>query len=773
MLRQVPHWIVCGTDKIPRNPETLHVHDAMDENAHVTFDRACEVASANGLHIGYVWTDHEQRSVVIDLDDHGSNDAKDVEDHEAIFESARVHGCYIERSISGKGYHVIAPGKVTRAQQTRAVSVYGARRFVLLTGDVVQKSSLFQKKTGDENGVGPHAELLGQQVANYIAPSAIYEYDPVADKEQRDDDDRILERARGATNAEKFEALYAGHWHQASDAYGRPFPSQSEADSALLALLDTYSGNEEQIIRMFKDSGLYRASKKGDYIERTLRFIRKRKARLAQIVTLDFLNAPPVTAPVKSNVYEMTTPHQVWPPGKLGDICRSFFGAVLSQEREFAICAATTLCAGILARSYQVGTAPKQDGLNLYQIVLARTGKGKEIMSQIIDNVMKRLADDRGFGDFARAFQGPSHFASKPGLHKRIARTPCFFSILPEFSETLECMAGTRIDPQQKGVAQLMKTLYNKSGGDVELHGSEYSEKEKNAPPVRTPCLTLLAETTPKAFYDVFNEAMISDGLMPRFLITELRGVIKEVDESALRPIEDATVDLFADMINVAKNSEKNGLERITVAVNEPARDVLRELEKKRKEIINNAIIRGEQSGDEEISAELWNRATQNATRLAALCAVVDNLAEPIITREHAQWAVKYASYCVSTTRLRADHSDSGAMACIADVRNTFLSFATLTEKQRTTYKITDAAFEKGVLSKIYISRRNLPRASFLKTRSDGGETLKRVLSHLLSTGEIIELNEDQRAEIGVIGLGQYYKATSEMIQELAVNDGE
>ncbi len=62
----------------------------------------------------------------------------------------------------------------------------------------------------------------------------------------------LLHRAMDATNGAKFERLWYGAWE---DAY----PSQSEADLALCALLAFWTGRDaQQIDRLFRASGLYR-----------------------------------------------------------------------------------------------------------------------------------------------------------------------------------------------------------------------------------------------------------------------------------------------------------------------------------------------------------------------------------------------------------------------------------------------------------------------------------------------------------------------------------
>lgn len=76
--------------------------------------------------------------------------------------------------------------------------------------------------------------------------------------------EEIVARATAAKNGDKFTKLWGGDW---SD-----YPSQSEADLALAAMLAFYIGpNEELLDEMFRQSGLYRDKwDRDDYRERVL-----------------------------------------------------------------------------------------------------------------------------------------------------------------------------------------------------------------------------------------------------------------------------------------------------------------------------------------------------------------------------------------------------------------------------------------------------------------------------------------------------------------------
>jgi hypothetical protein len=88
------------------------------------------------------------------------------------------------------------------------------------------------------------------------------------------DDATVLRQCSQASNGEKFQRLYMGNWQY-------DYPSQSEADFALINILTFYTKNKEQIIRLFRMSGLGQREKA------------KRNKYIAYMVNRAFDRMPP------------------------------------------------------------------------------------------------------------------------------------------------------------------------------------------------------------------------------------------------------------------------------------------------------------------------------------------------------------------------------------------------------------------------------------------------------------------------------------------------
>ena len=100
-------------------------------------------------------------------------------------------------------------------------------------------------------------------------------------------DAEVLARAKRAANGAKFSRLWAGDWNG--------YRSHSNADMALMGMLDYgCAGDEQQVVRLFKQSGLYRPQKPGGdgYLLRTLRKVRRLKRAVSRPAGWSWLPHP-------------------------------------------------------------------------------------------------------------------------------------------------------------------------------------------------------------------------------------------------------------------------------------------------------------------------------------------------------------------------------------------------------------------------------------------------------------------------------------------------
>lgn len=267
-LRERKQWCICKSkdDKTPRqaNGRTAKVTDPA---TWTTFDEARERASIKGWCIGYVLT-ADDPFTCIDLDVKADTPQQTLDGYHNVI---RHFASYTERSVSSNGYHIWVKGKKSSRKCRRdGVEVYSQDRFIICTGDTVD----VEVPTG---GVG----IASRQEQLDALMKEIWGNDPgdseLVEVEPTQSDEAVLHRCQTASNSDKFNKLASGDWQQ----FGI-YPSQSEADFALLNMIAFFTESNEQVKRVFRMTELGKrdkATKNDVYLDRTLKRVRAHQVK--------------------------------------------------------------------------------------------------------------------------------------------------------------------------------------------------------------------------------------------------------------------------------------------------------------------------------------------------------------------------------------------------------------------------------------------------------------------------------------------------------------
>jgi len=312
-LRERPQWLVAGPDehgamKVPMSvgPTGKLYRSNTTRSAWLPFERALEVAVAHGYGIGYALADDDPCTCIdMDVKPWTSAEAR------ARFESIVAQfNSYTERSQSGQGLHVWCLGAIGEGRKRDGVEVYSQGRFIACTGDVIHDLPL-----------QPRQHLLDAMVPQMETAGGVKV--DLEERHETEADDEVLRQARTAANAAKFNQLWAGTWQ----AMG--YPSQSEADLALMAILAYYSKSNEQCRRLFRRSALGARDKHIDsdrHLDYMLKRIRGRQAeeaadlgggtvehgrQVAEAILKNLMLKTPMTA----------APATAWPLVSVADVC--------------------------------------------------------------------------------------------------------------------------------------------------------------------------------------------------------------------------------------------------------------------------------------------------------------------------------------------------------------------------------------------------------------------------------------------------------------------
>lgn len=759
-LREYKQWVVWRLEirpgakptKVPYSPwMNGGMASVTDASTWGTFEQAiaapftclepCEselpVSQTGYSGIGFVFTE-EDPFAGIDLDDtHG-----DVEAYARQLKIFTEFNSYSELSPSGQGLHIIVKGKLPYGRRRASIELYSKERYFTMTGNVHLNVPIEERQ-----------ELLQLLFDQMGGPAQTYSY--AEDKPQIEEDDEIISKASGAVNGEKFQRLYNGDFQTL-------YPSQSEADFALVDIIAFYTQNRAQIARIFRASALGQRdkAKRDAYIgymvnksfDRQLPPVDIEGLKIAfqnlklgedgavkgepgsQQLTAPSLAASTTTAKPLVSSHAIGSNVNTFPPGLLGQVAQFIYDAAPRPVPDIALAAAIGLLSGICGRAYNVSG----QGLNQYILLLALTGTGKDAISSGVSKLMSAVQTSV---PAASDFRGPGELVSSAGLIKWLDKKPCVISILGEFGVMLQQMASPNASVHLKGLERILLQVYSKSGKGNILDPMAYSDKEKNTSAIPSPSFTMVGESVPERFYEMLDDTMISSGLLPRFMVFEYKGqreYLKEGTEHIQPPFHlvQQVADLAANCLSLSHN-----LNVCNIPQDEEATKQFREFEKWTTDKINET--------KSENIRHLWNRAHLKALKLAGVCAVGINMYNPVITINEALWAQRLITEQTLRLIIKFETGNVGQTSGsesrqLRDLVRIIASYMNEPFERYGKYGGTFEMHNAGVITEAHISRRLMAVASFRNDKQGATAAIKRGLKMLLEADEIREVPKAQ-----------------------------
>lgn len=720
-LRARPQWAVSTMapkadgrpDKAPRNPVTGELISSTDSSTWSTFEDA---VNAGYPAIGYILSDKDPFTI-IDLDDKGDLTPEQSARQAKIY---AAFDSYAERSWSGNGVHIILRGIIGGGMNRDKVEVYDQERYIICTGDVCRNAP-----------INNHSALLAQMVEEMGGITRERDIGPSGPMLLEDEE--ILDRMMNAKNADKFKDLF----------HRRPVEGEdwSQRDSSLAQMIAFHTRNHEQALRLFRRSALYRPNSKGKnpqhyeqyyLLERTFgRAWEAEKERDADVAhgkaLAAQLLAPKIVKPQDAVVF---------PPGLVGEVAEFILGVAPRPVREIALAGALTFCSGLLGRQFNMS----RTGLNLYIVLVAETGRGKEGATSGIDALIAALRPNMPMID---SYRGPAHIASGQALIKSLDEHPSAFAFLTEFGYTLRVVTDPRASASDVRTRQVLLDLFSKSGQHQVLQSSIYSDREKNTKAVQAPCFAFMGDTTPDTFYNNFNNALVSDGLLPRFLTITYNGPRVPANVAPIMSPSPALMDRLTSVLTTVANLFHSNT-YIDIQVEPAAKALLDAFDKHCDNRINEA-------GAED-NIELWNRAHLKVLRLAGLIAVGQNHFEPIVREADVLWARglveremelifgRMASGAIGSDEVRQ-------LPTVVEAVKHYLSLPT--ERRMTTYKVPKVIAETQFIPYAYFRRRFKTQVAFINDRRGITGAVKATLQDAVDLGILQELSNDQKLLLG------------------------
>lgn len=713
-MQLLPQWVGATESKIPIDPNSGKTASVDDPKTWGTFEQAC---SCGLPHIGFVFTESDPY-IFIDLDTGKKPELAKM--HAEIVVEA---DSYTETSISTTGSHIVVKGKMVAGLRAdkQAIEIYPHGRYMLMTGWLYHGSEI---KEAQEL-----IDYLSGQIQSHRVDTS---FDLISVESNYSDED-IYQKALNADNGMKFRDLYNGEWQHYDEYYN----DHSRADLALATFLDFYSKDVEQVARLFAASKLYR-SEKGrangdgmDYVHRTIKQARARNDRDTP---------PPVDASVAIEraakvmrekaatvkVEKVEADDLMLPPGLVGEIARYIFTTAIRPVKEVALMGALAFVAGMVGRQFNIPGS----GLNLYLILLAPTGSGKEGAASGISSLISKVRETVPSID---QFVGPAEFSSGPALIKSLDNQPALFSILGEFGLRLQQMADSRANGAEKTLQKALLNIYSKSGWHQTESSTAYSDREKNTSTLYAPALTILGESTPETFFAKLTEEQVLSGLLPRFLFMEYTGKRPPKNSvSAFCDPDPALVKKVADLASTCIQFQANS-QCQPVIISGEAQTLYDAFDKRCDERINKGS---------EVYKQIWNRSHLKALRLGAVIAVGCNSVNPTITADIAKWSLLIIEKDTAVIADRFENETIGEGEHIFEslVRKVTEDYLAMDSKSREAYKIPKSIInEPGIIPFTFYRRRLRQLAAFKNDKKGPAWAVDSALKDMLAA-EILTL---------------------------------
>lgn len=743
--------------KVPYHPVTQRKASSTDSFTWSTFDKCLEAYNqfaGNGLDgIGYMLSMNDPYTI-IDLDD-PKDDPMLIN---LLMKIVNEFGSYTEVSPSGKGVHIITKAVTQKGRRREPVEVYSSSRFMTMTGNVWFNRPIFECQ-----------EMVDQLLSEMGDQAEDLTYAESLNSAQVISDERLYEIASTARNGDRFVELYTMPPNGDND---------SADDQALMNFICAYTENREQATRLFMQSARGKRPKvmfRPEYVDWTLTRAFDLKeppvnvqaiASEIEQVLYELKNVPqpkPAEAVVAQPIPEPMPEHDHYegdyvplgdmdippPPGLVGEVAQFIFNAVPKPIPQLAVAASIGLLAGIAGRAYNISGT----GLNQYLLALAPTGTGKEGIHIGIGKIMNAVIK---LNPSAAPFVGPGDIASRPALLKHLndPLQRSFMWPVGEFGTRMRNMVGQRAAPQLVELRALILELYNRSGHGNVVGKTIYSDKDKNTNSILAPALTILGESTPETFYNILDESLVSDGLMPRFTIIEYLGNTPATNQNhaSIWPGEELTRKVSSLCAQAAMLNSANNV--INIEYEPEAKAFLDAFDEKTTRVRDDAP---------ELVRQIWSRAHMKALKLAGLIAVGCHAYHPTVSLEAAQWACTLVETDCKRTIRRFTNGEVGSNNEETQQRKAIIDcikkFYSMTKEQLVKNQIPEPCIDSRIVPKKFIRNGVCRNKVFKEDKAGASRALDRTLDILVEDSVLAVVSPSEKEKLGTRG-GKYYVLT-------------
>lgn len=699
-MYELKQWLLANpsTSKKPLGRDGAAC-EWMDESTWMTYDEANKLIEAGiATHCGFVFTANDPY-LVLDLDNK-KGDPNIASYISEIVGKAHEAKHYVEQSFSGLGYHIFFKGQknsTANKSQSKIVEFYDSARFVIVTGngngnDIKSDQGLadyFDEVVGDSKASQMELEELPEEYT----------------------DEQVLGFFLNAANGEANRNLYYNHVE--GDA--------SSLDQSLIERLCFYTKSNEQVRRLFK--GSIRAkrqkimSRGNEYINRSI--MHSRSVNEYEKPNINF-EAPPV---INRDTMEQEKELD-FPPGLAGHLSNYLYINSVQPVKIYAITNALTTLAGIVGRKYSFRTST----INLFQLIIGRSGVGKDASRKPLFELRRQLS-----GDLFNDYFGPEA-ASGQALFANLETQPCYSVYTGELGDDILMISNIKASDNQKTMLNAYLRLYD----EQDFGGKVHRDSKNNVAAVERPAVTIMGSGTPD-FFEQLSDHAIKRGLIPRFIIQEYNGKTPQFNEMDFMPANSKIIKGIRNILTYIAQTADKPIE--VEYANEEVR--------KRSMEIRNDIVNMQDIAKTLVEQGLYNRVHLNICRVASVLAAVDNPAKPVITMPILEWATKYVRHGLDHMIEKYHTGDLGgntAMQQSQAILNLFSDWYSMQPRKRASYS-KELMDKPLLLPHRYLDARTKMMACFTNDPRGHQRAVKETIYNLEIADRMFALSAEQKKQ--------------------------
>ena len=286
-------------------------------------------------------------------------------------------------------------------------------------------------------------------------------------------------------------------------------------------------------------------------------------------------------------------------------------------------------------------SSPTQCHTNLWQVLVAPTGAGKNAGRNAIISILREI----GAGDYC----GTDEIASGAGVVSRLYNHPVQVFIPDEFGQMLSQMRAKNASNNEAQILRVLMSLYSQDNGIYTGKSAARSEAQE----IVKPSLHVYAATTVEQLFDHLNASDAVNGLLNRmtFMVIQDMGPFKD----EVRKFSDIPVSLSNRLKRILdcsfqREGKVKGKPRAEINIhmaNEDPREIPVRYSDKAAIMIREIRdqIDVEQRSSSPIAASLASRFVEKTIKLAmisAICRFIDGEGEGelLMSQQDINWAL-------------------------------------------------------------------------------------------------------------------------------------